>query len=276
MESDFKMKITRKTPKTLLTPATGYLAGYHYTLNPYIGCGFACSYCYVRRMPIALFRGQEWGTWIDIKENAKQILCKELLKAKKKGPVTIFMSSSTDPYQPIEYKEEITRSLLIAMTEQKPDFLFVQTRSPLVTRDMDLFMNLKDRVRISMTVETDLEEIRKVFTPWAPPIGARLKAIQTLREAGLPVQVTISPILPFSKQFPQKLADVVDRICVDDYFKGDGSNGKRTEKLGIGRIYDRLGLRQWYNEQTLEKVVAILKKTFAESNIYLSQQGFLP
>lgn len=271
-----KIQFTRKIPKTILTPASGYLTGYNYTLNPYAGCAFACSYCYVRRMPIALFRGQEWGTWVDLKEQASEILHRDLKKAKKKGPVTIFMSSSTDPYQPVEYKEQVTRALLEAMTASKPDFLFVQTRSPLVTRDIDLFTELKDRIRISVTVETDLEEIRKTFTPFAPPIPARFQALKKLRAAGLPVQATLSPVLPFSKKFPGKLAEIVDRVCVDDYFLGDGSGGKRTEKLGIRRIYERLNLEEWYKKETIEKAVEELKQTFDESRILLSRQGFLP
>ncbi|SEM92460.1 SPL family radical SAM protein [Lihuaxuella thermophila] len=271
-----KIDYSRKIPKTILTPATGYLTGYNYTLNPYTGCAFACSYCYVRRMPIALFRGQEWGTWVEMKQHATELLRRDLKKAKKKGPVTIFMSSSTDPYQPLEYKEQVTRALLEVMAVNQPDFLFVQTRSPLVTRDIDLFAELKDRIRISVTVETDLEEIRKTFTPFAPPIAARLQALKRLRAAGLPVQATLSPVLPFSKKFPGKLAEIVDRVCVDDYFRGDGSGGRRTEKLGIRRIYERLHLEEWYQKETIEKVVEELKETFDESRILLSQQGFLP
>lgn len=270
------IEIQRKTPKSILTPASGYLTGYTHTLNPYLGCAFACSYCYVRRMPVALFRKQEWGTWVDVKEMASELLRKELAKAKKKGPVTIFMSSSTDPYQPIEYKERVTRTLLEVMVQEQPDFLFVQTRSPLVTRDIDLFQQLKDRIRISVTVETDLEEIRKAFTPAAPPISARLQALNQLAEAGLPVQATVSPVLPFSKEFPGKLASIVNRVCIDDFFMGDGSGGKRTEQLGIKRIYQRLGLERWYREEILNEAVKLFEKEFSGKRILVSKEGFMP
>lgn len=167
-----------KHPKSLLNKGTGFLKGYTHSLNPYTGCTFSCSYCYVRKMPVSLFRGKEWGTWVDIKKESSTLLKKELIREKKKGPVTIFMSSSTDPYQPVEYKEQVTRSMLEVMTEIMPDFLLVQTRSPLVTRDIDLLKPFGERVRISMTVETDLEHIRKHFSPSAPPISARIKALQ--------------------------------------------------------------------------------------------------
>lgn len=155
------IEIQYKTPKTLLNKGTGYLNGYSHSLNPYTGCTYGCSYCYVRQMPVSLFCQEEWGTWVDVKQEAATILRKELLKAKSKGPVSIFMSSSTDPYQPIEHKEQVTRALLEVMVETPPDFLFVQTRSPLVRRDIDLLLRLEDKVRVSMTVETDREDIRK-------------------------------------------------------------------------------------------------------------------
>jgi len=138
MEWGFRMKceILYKNPKTILNKGTGFLSGYTHSLNPYTGCSFGCSYCYVRQMPVSLFREGEWGSWVDVKNGAANVLKKELHRAKAKGPVTIFMSSSTDPYQPIEHKEKVTRSLLEIMLEDLPDFLFVQTRSPLVSRDI--------------------------------------------------------------------------------------------------------------------------------------------
>jgi DNA repair photolyase len=139
--------VNKSTPKTLLNKGTGFLSGYSHSLNPYTGCAFGCSYCYVRQMPVSLFRGAEWGTWVDAKQEAAALLRRELRKAKTKGPVTIFMSSSTDPYQPAEYNEQITRSLLTAMLDDPPDFLLVQTRSPLVSRDIDLLLHSRQHDR---------------------------------------------------------------------------------------------------------------------------------
>lgn len=266
-----------KTPKQLLTPASGYLTGYSHTLNPYTGCAFSCSYCYVREMPVAKFRHEAWGTWVDVKVGAAALLHKELVKAKKKGPVTIFMSSATDPYQPVEYKEQLTRSLLETMVEEQPDFLLVQTRSPLVARDIDLLLQMKGRVRISVTVETDLEPVRKAFTPAAPPIAARLRALEKLASAGLEVQAAVSPVLPSSPQFAARLASSgISRVCIDDFFMGDGSLGKRTERLGIRRIYEETGMAGWYDRGAYLHVLELLKEQFSEERIYVSQAGFLP
>ncbi|SFL15539.1 Radical SAM superfamily protein [Paenibacillus sp. 1_12] len=271
-----KIEYLYKNPKTLLNKGTGFLAGYSHSLNPYTGCSFGCSYCYVRQMPVSTFRGAAWGTWVDIKQGAADVFQKELLRAKNKGPVTIFMSSSTDPYQPIEHKEQVTRSLLEVMVSDPPDFLFVQTRSPLVRRDIDLFLHLGDQVRVSMTIETDREDIRKHFSPDAPPIAARLKTLQLLADAGVPTQATIAPMLPSSEAFPQLLKPLVNRVCLDDYFMGDGSGGKRTRNIGIQSKYEQIGLEQWYDPSAYQIVYERLKQVFSDDQIYVSQKGFEP
>ncbi len=265
-----------KTPKTLLNKGTGFLNGYSHTLNPYTGCTFACSYCYVRQMPVSLFRAEEWGSWVDVKLESAAILRRELKRAKSKGPVTIFMSSSTDPYQPVEAKEEVTRALLEVMVGEPPDFLFVQTRSPLVRRDIDLLHKLGDRVRVSMTVETDREDIRKHFTPSAPPIGGRLQALAALRDAGIPAQATVAPVLPSSEAFAEKLKPLVNRVCIDDYFMGDGSGGKRTKRLPIEQLYEELELTEWYDPDAYRVVYERFRQVFAEEQLFISQCGFEP
>lgn len=265
-----------KHPKTLLNKGTGFLTDYTHSLNPYTGCSFGCAYCYVRQMPVSLFRQQEWGTWVDVKQEAAALLRKELRRAKAKGEVTIFMSSSTDPYQPVEYKEQVTRSLLAVMAEEPPDFLFVQTRSPLVARDIELLQRLGDRVRVSMTVETDREDIRRHFTPHAPPVQARLQTLRRLRDAGIPVQAAIAPLLPSSEGFAETLAAAVDRVCLDDYFMGDGSGGRRTQKMGIASMYRELGLEEWYHPGASRMVYDRLARVFSADRIFVSQEGFAP
>ncbi|WP_088832047.1 SPL family radical SAM protein [Paenibacillus tyrfis] len=265
-----------KYPKTLMNKGSGFLSGYSHTLNPYTGCAFSCSYCYVRQMPVSTFRKQEWGTWVDIKKEAAPTFQKELLKAKAKGPVTIFMSSSTDPYQPIEHKEKITQSLLEIMVNNPPDFLLVQTRSPLVRRDMKMLQQLGTKVRVSMTVETDREDIRKHFAPYAPPIPARLKTLQLLAEFGIPAQVAIAPVLPSSERFAEILRPLVNRVCIDDYFLGDGSGGKRTHKMGLQALYRNLEMEEWYHPSVYQMVYKRMREYFSEDELFISQKGFEP
>ncbi|MCJ8014897.1 radical SAM protein [Paenibacillus sp. KQZ6P-2] len=265
-----------KIPKSMLNKGTGFLTGYSHSLNPYSGCSFGCSYCYVRQMPVSLFRGKPWGTWVDVKKDAADVFRKDLQRAKRKGKVTIFMSSSTDPYQPAEAKECITRSLLEVMVEDPPDFLLVQTRSPLVHRDIDLLLRLGCRVRVSMTVETDREDIRRLITPGTPPIEARLRTLKRLKEAGVPTQATIAPILPSSEDLPLKLLPLVDRICIDDFFMGDGSGGKRTRSLGIEKLYQEHGLEEWYHPEAYRRVYERFIMHYPEESVRISQKGFEP
>ncbi|CAG9621549.1 SPL family radical SAM protein [Sutcliffiella rhizosphaerae] len=268
------MKISERTPRTLLTKASGFLEGYTHTLNPYVGCAFGCSYCYVRQSPVGLFNEEEWGTWVDIKRNGQEKLLKEMKLLRKKGqPIRIFMSSSTDPYQPIEHKEKITRALLEVMEVEQPDFLMVQTRSPMVTRDIDLLKSLGKKVLVSVTVETDLEEVRKRFSSAAPPIPARLNALKTLHDEGIPTQVAIAPALPFSDDFPKKLEGIVDRICVDD-FTGDGSGGKRTARLNIYEKYEQQEVANWVDGDVQRRVYEKMRAMFPE--VLLSPAGFFP
>jgi DNA repair photolyase len=227
-------------------------------------------------MPVALFRGEEWGTWVEVKDGAVEVLRRDLTRVRKKGPVKIFLSSATDPYQPEEARAGLTRSLLEVLSEQPPDFLFLQTRSPLVTRDVDILLKLKDRLLVSVTVETDLEEVRRAFAPAAPPVPARLRALGKLKEAGLFVQAAVSPVLPFSREFPAKLHGLVDRVCLDDFFLGDGSGGRRTERLHVRKIHEGLGLERWYGPDVLKQALAEFRKVFPAEKLLVSRDGFLP
>lgn len=266
----------KKRSNRLLLPASGYLTGYSYTLNPYVGCVFGCSYCYVRRMPLALFRGEPWGEWVEAKGFQEAAFRREWHRALKKGAVTVFMSSATDPYQPLEYKQQLTRSLLKIMAEEPPEFLLVQTRSPLVLRDRDLLQQLGSRVRVSMTIETDLESIRKALTPAAPPLAARWRAIRELKAMGVPVQAAVSPLLPCSGQFAERLSKAVDRVVIDDFFRGDGSGGKRSAQLKMEARYGELGAEALYTPQTADQFAAELTALMPQDTVYFGQAGFMP
>ncbi|KZZ84570.1 SPL family radical SAM protein [Bacillus sp. SJS] len=271
-----KVKLSSKTPKSFLTKTGGFLKDYDYSLNPYTGCAFGCSYCYVRRLPVSLFRKEEWGTWVDVKKAGRESFVRELKRAKSMGPVRIFMSSSTDPYQGEEAKEEVTRTLLSAMAEEKPDFLFVQTRSPLVTRDIDMFQELKTRILVSMTIETDRDEVRKAFAPSSPPLAARLKALKQLSSAGIPTQAAVAPMLPFTDHFPEKLKQVTDIVTLDDFFQGDGAGGRRSASLGAHDILIQLEEGDWFDPERIEMERTRFERVFEKKNVRISQNGFAP
>ncbi|TOZ19607.1 radical SAM protein [Staphylococcus pseudintermedius] len=270
------MDIQSRQPQQFLTKASGYLKDYTHTLNPYMGCQFACTYCYVRRSPISLFSGKTWGDWVTAKTDEQLKFRKELQKNKAKGPFTVFMSSSTDPYQPLEKKYEMTRYLLSEMHDCPPDFLFIQTRSPLIQRDIDILQSYPGNFIVSMTVESDREDIIRHFTPKTPSIQSRLKTVDKLRAAHIPTQIAVAPVLPCTNQFGERLAKHVDRVTIDDYFMGDGSNGRRTQSLGIQSLYEDFDLQSWYHPDTYLHVLKLIQDAFPHDNIAISSNGFVP
>ncbi|MEH7415112.1 radical SAM protein [Neobacillus drentensis] len=266
--------------KKILTEARGYLdVGFTHSLNPYSGCIFSCSYCYVREMPIQKFKDIPWGNWLDIKRNAAENYRKEITKLRERNKlVNIFMSSATDPYQAIERKANITRGILEEMIENPPDFLQIQTRGPLITRDIDLLVRLKEKcnVLVSITIETDREDIKQIFAPYAPGIKLRLKALEEIHDAGISTQASISPVLPFTPDFPKVLEGIVDHIWIDTLSIGDGAMGKRSVRLGMPLLFQEHGLSKWYRKDLHQLVERHFEKYFPGDIIRISKNEAFP
>ena len=184
--------------KQILTKATGFMDAYDFTLNPYSGCSFGCTYCYAAFFSGSARSRHTWGEWVKVKENAV-----ELMDRHRPGYLDgklIYMSSVTDPYQPIERKLGITQRILEIMAEEgrhKPK-LVIQTRSPDVVRDTGLFKQIErngGRVRVNMTVTTDDEDIRRTFEPSCPSNAVRLSAIGQVNDAGIDTCITMTPLV---------------------------------------------------------------------------------
>ena len=181
----------------ILTKATGFVEEYDFTLNPYSGCAFGCTYCYAAFFARDTAKRDTWGEWVGVKENAIKVLRRPRQRAKLDG-ARIYMSTVTDPYQPIERDLELTRGLLGIMADGHTPKLVVQTRSPLVTRDVDLFRRIAEnggRVQVNMTVTTDDEVVRKTFEPSCPSNARRIEAIREVHDAGVQACITLTPLL---------------------------------------------------------------------------------
>jgi len=165
------------------------LPGLDYSLNPYRGCGHNCAYCYtpcILRVP-----RQEWGTRIEVKENIATVLAKELTRKK---PGVVGLSTVTDPYQPIEQEYKLSRRCLEQFLES--DFpVHIQTKSSLVTRDLDLISKL-GQAQVMMTITTLHDEERRLLEPGASSIPDRITALKTLTDAGIPTSVFLGPLYP--------------------------------------------------------------------------------
>ncbi|HWA82176.1 MAG TPA: radical SAM protein [Fimbriimonadaceae bacterium] len=192
----------RPHSKVLASPK-GMASDFDYSLNPYVGCGFGCAYCFAANFVADEQRKADWGKWVDIMVDAEEQLARAELRGKK-----IFMSSATDPYQPLEQRVRLTRRVLEVLVTKQP-YLVVQTRSPLVSRDIDLFLKL-DQVRVNMSITTDSEEVRKKFEPSCASIERRFEALEEVSYAGIPVCVCISPMLPIEnpERFAKRILEI--------------------------------------------------------------------
>ena len=154
--------------KSILTRASGFLSRYDFTLNPYSGCGFGCEYCYARFFAPSARQRETWGKWVSVKRNGRELMTTACRSGALKTGDAIYMSSVTDPYQPVEQRLGLTRAILEAMLEcgVQPR-LTIQTRSPIVTRDIDLLRRF-DKVRVNFSIPTDSEAVRLRYEPHAP------------------------------------------------------------------------------------------------------------
>lgn len=200
------MLVKEKLSKSILSKSQVY----DYVINPYVGCQHACTYCYASFMKRFTGHKEPWGEFVDVKINAADLLQKEILR-KKKAPV--WVSGVCDPYQPLEGKYRLTRQCLEILA--KNDWpVVVQTRSPLVLRDLDIFKGAKD-FEVGMSITTANDDIRRIFEPHAPPIDARLKALDELHKAGIRTFCMIAPMLPDAEELPSLLAGKIDHMIVD-------------------------------------------------------------
>lgn len=274
------MQINDIMAKKILSATKGEsTVGFTHSLNPYSGCAFGCSYCYVREMPIQKYNDLPWGEWINIKLNAVENYNNEIKSLRRnKKSINIFMSTATDPYQPVERNVEITRKILTEMIESPPDFLQIQTRSPLVVRDLDILLELQQRceVLVSMTIETDREDIKRLFAPLAPGINLRLKALENIHTAGIATQASISPLLPFTPDFPKRLQGIVDRIYIDSLNVGDGLKGIRSKRLGMPLLFQKNGFSRWYQPDIHLKTYNYFNKFYNERTVFLSSNKDYP
>jgi DNA repair photolyase len=238
-----------------------------YCINPYVGCQHACKYCYADSITRRFSKHKEpWAKFLDVKVNALEILRKEVLR-KKKG--TVFISSLTDPYQPLEKKYELTKKILKILLRNNFS-VCIQTKSSLVIRDIDLLKKFKE-CEVGLTITTLDENIRKNFEPFSSPVKEKLEALKILKENGIKTYVFFGPILPFlsdknlNKYF-QTISKLTDYVYVDKLNLKPGI-WNSMEKV-LKKNYPEL-LEKWrkiffekddYYENLKQKIVEICSK----------------
>jgi DNA repair photolyase len=207
------------------------------------------------------------------------LLKRELEAAKRKGTfgkLRIFMSTATDPYQGAEARLKLTGGILEVFAESGDfGFLVVQTRSPLIERDIETLGTLGSRVAISFTIETNRDEVRRQITPASPSVERRLAALERLTRAGLKTQAAISPVLPCDPDiFADLIASRACRAVVDTLIDGDGAGGRRSAELGMPQLLQSLGYQDWLRGDAHMPLLEALRERMGADRIGFSHEGF--
>jgi len=169
-----------------------------YSINPYRGCEHGCIYCYARPSHeyLGFSAGLDFETRILVKREAPRLLA-EALSKRSWQPQAIALSGNTDPYQPVERRLKLTRSVLQVLLDFRNPVSII-TKNHLVTRDVDLLSDLASMnlVHVTVSVTSLRPELISVMEPRTSRPEHRLKAIQTLDRAGIPVAVNVAPLIP--------------------------------------------------------------------------------
>lgn len=185
-------------PKSIINRVDSPDVGLAWSMNPYQGCEHGCIYCYARNTHNywGYSAGSDFEQKILIKSNAPHLLAQELSRPNWK-PEPIMFSGNTDCYQPAERKFGITRKMLQVLLDfRHPTGLI--TKNALILRDLDILreMNEMNLVHVAISFTSMKEEIRRVMEPRTSSVNAKLKTIETLSGAGIPVSVMMAPIIP--------------------------------------------------------------------------------
>ncbi len=255
------MNIRTIQAKSILTPQKrGFLTAgeqpYTHSLSWATGCQFGKLYCgafcYAQMLPnwhFARREGEAWGDALIIKENAAELLAAELARTRDRRAMRIFMSPVTDPYQPIERKLRLTRRCLEVFARYEDlDLLLIQTRGPAVADDFDLIAGIS-YAWLGMTIETDQGDLP--YGPSQSHVERRLEAVERAVERGLRVQIAVSPCLPYSDIFAERILETgAQRIVIDTFAIGDGSRGRRTANSPFAALADY----DWRNDDIAESL----------------------
>jgi len=223
------MRIMEVKASTACSPSK--LPGLDWALNPYRGCQHACVYCY--SADILRMKPDDWGSFVDVKKNLPVLLSKE----RKKRPGVMGLGTVTDPYQPAEDDFMVSRFCLeqLAFGDSK---VCVQTKSDLVTRDIDILTRMNDP-EVGITITTMDPETARMLEPGAPEPEKRMAAVKKLANAGIRTWVFLGPIIP----------------GINDSYDSMGQVIRAARESGAEKIiYDHLRLKPILQERLMSRL----------------------
>ncbi len=195
----WKTQVSDEQARTILTRNASPDLPFNVSLNPYRGCEHGCIYCFARptHSYLGLSPGLDFESRIYAKVNAPELLRRELAKPSY-VPEPIALGVNTDAYQPCERERQLTRRVLEVLNECDHPVALI-TKSSLIERDIDLLapMAARGQAIAAVTITTLDPKMARTLEPRAATPTRRLRVIRTLAEAGIPVSVSIAPVIPF-------------------------------------------------------------------------------
>jgi DNA repair photolyase len=194
----FKTEVRIEPARSIIASNDSPDISFDQSINPYRGCEHGCIYCYARPTHCYLGHsaGLEFETILYAKTNAAELLERELSRPSY-VPTTIALGTATDPYQPIERQQRITRAILEVL-DRTSHPVGIVTKSALVVRDIDILSRMAARglVKVALSITTLDRSLARAMEPRAATPTKRLEAIQQLSAASIPTQVMVAPIIP--------------------------------------------------------------------------------
>jgi len=194
-----RTQVFEERAKSILTHNQSPDIPFSVSLNPYRGCEHGCIYCFARptHSYLGLSPGLDFESRIYAKVNAPELLVREMAK-KSYVPEPIALGVNTDAWQPVERDLQLTRRVIQVMSDHNQAFAAI-TKNSLIERDIDLLAPMAEKglVMAAITVTTLDADIARTLEPRAATPARRLRTIRTLSEAGIPVGVSIAPVIPF-------------------------------------------------------------------------------
>ncbi len=249
-----------------------------YVVNPYVGCQHGCVYCYSEFMKRFTGHDEPWGSFVDVKINAPELVNAH---GQYRGKTLLF-SSVTDPYQPLEGRYRLTRRILEELVNEQPS-IEILTKSGLVTRDLDILRRFDD-VTVGISIATLNRNYSKQLEPVAASQKKRISALKKCKRSGIRTYVFVSPIFPYITEIDEILELSAPFV---DYFMFENLNLRPTNRRRVYRFLEKnvpellpryrkiyeSGDRMYWRDLKGE-IKRLCRRLGKESRIYFHHGGF--